>query len=181
MDSNHRNRTIADLQSAPFDRSGTYPFVDLQTVDTVCGDNLHKSVPDCKTFFVNLLIFLFSEVSDGDGQEYKPNTSNEKREPLSLCYAVPYAGIGFFVAFADDAGGCVKEGKQGREYAGGCAFPQQTHTYQRKEDEQTFAEGFKQLRRVTRGKELPEGFADGIVLPAEAAQGIEEGFTGQGE
>ncbi len=26
MDSNHRKQTLADLQSAPFDRSGTYPF-----------------------------------------------------------------------------------------------------------------------------------------------------------
>ncbi len=25
MDSNHRKQTLADLQSAPFDRSGTYP------------------------------------------------------------------------------------------------------------------------------------------------------------
>ena len=26
MDSNHRKQTLADLQSAPFDRSGTYPL-----------------------------------------------------------------------------------------------------------------------------------------------------------
>ena len=58
MDSNHRNRTIADLQSAPFDRSGTYPFIVLQTADTVCGGNLHNLVMDCKSFFVKIRDFF---------------------------------------------------------------------------------------------------------------------------
>ena len=80
MDSNHRNRTIADLQSAPFDRSGTYPFCFLQTADTVCGGNLHKLAHDCKPFFYKSEIFLRFVIFNRDADEDKANSSNDEGE-----------------------------------------------------------------------------------------------------
>ena len=57
MDSNHRKQTLADLQSAPFDRSGTYPLV-LQAADAACGETLHDFFGYCKSFFNFFAIFL---------------------------------------------------------------------------------------------------------------------------
>ena len=78
MDSNHRNRTIADLQSAPFDRSGTYPCCGLQTADTVCGGNLHKVADDCKPFFNKSEIFLQFVIPDAYKNEDKANSHNDE-------------------------------------------------------------------------------------------------------
>ncbi len=64
MDSNHRNRTIADLQSAPFDRSGTYPFYFADHRSGVRGHftrfyySLQAFFCIFLIFFANRLIFL---------------------------------------------------------------------------------------------------------------------------
>ena len=61
MDSNHRNRTIADLQSAPFDRSGTYPFYFADHLGGVRGHFTGFSAP-LQAFF--LIFFNFFENSE---------------------------------------------------------------------------------------------------------------------
>ncbi len=43
MDSNHRRRTPADLQSAPFDRSGNFPYFPPQRGEVVAPPSLRHS------------------------------------------------------------------------------------------------------------------------------------------
>lgn len=114
-----------DLQSAPFDRSGTYPFIFLQTAETVCGDNLHKLAADCKPFFSKLGIFLQVAVSEGGNEERNAQNCNDDGEHLPLGDTVPHGGIGLFEAFADDAGCSIEESKEGRKKTGWSLAPHQ--------------------------------------------------------
>ncbi len=55
MDSNHRRRTPADLQSAPFDRSGNFPFFLLR------GDVVPPGLSDQGSVFIADSAFKSSE------------------------------------------------------------------------------------------------------------------------
>ena len=54
MDSNHRSREATDLQSVPFNHSGTYPFLSQKTSDN--NMNYYTLLPvACQMFFIYFL------------------------------------------------------------------------------------------------------------------------------
>ncbi len=55
MDSNHRKRKLADLQSAPFNHSGTYPFAALEKQSERSSNQRGNGMQEIFTYLMNVL------------------------------------------------------------------------------------------------------------------------------
>ena len=56
MDSNHRSRETADLQSAPFGHSGIHPRYGMQAYSAMRAMYFSASIPSCELGYLSFII-----------------------------------------------------------------------------------------------------------------------------